>query len=69
MATNAVTRRLAFNTMSPQPVGAERPVDPDGHLGGSALHAPHHFRATDASDQPHVGRSRVGGHPGSELGR
>eukprot|EP00965_Chrysotila_dentata_P164834 5442523-Pleurochrysis_carterae.AAC.1 len=30
MATNPVTRRLAFNTMSPQPVGAVWPVDPDG---------------------------------------
>eukprot|EP00965_Chrysotila_dentata_P064169 2124942-Pleurochrysis_carterae.AAC.1 len=30
MATNPVrTRRPAFNTMSPQPVGATRPVDPD----------------------------------------
>eukprot|EP00965_Chrysotila_dentata_P154830 5116447-Pleurochrysis_carterae.AAC.1 len=25
MATNPVARRLAFNTMSPQPVGAARP--------------------------------------------
>eukprot|EP00965_Chrysotila_dentata_P161060 5317990-Pleurochrysis_carterae.AAC.1 len=38
MATNPVTRRLAFNTMSPQPVGAARPVDPDGHV---ALHYMH----------------------------
>eukprot|EP00965_Chrysotila_dentata_P066520 2202452-Pleurochrysis_carterae.AAC.1 len=30
MATNPVTRQLTFNTMSPQPVGAMRPVDPDG---------------------------------------
>eukprot|EP00965_Chrysotila_dentata_P125676 4154516-Pleurochrysis_carterae.AAC.1 len=29
MATNPVARRLALNTMSPQPVGATRPVDPD----------------------------------------
>eukprot|EP00965_Chrysotila_dentata_P168460 5562992-Pleurochrysis_carterae.AAC.1 len=30
MATNPATRRLAFNTMSPQPVGATQPVDPYG---------------------------------------
>eukprot|EP00965_Chrysotila_dentata_P181569 5993610-Pleurochrysis_carterae.AAC.7 len=30
MATNPVTRQLAFSTMSPQPVGAMRPMDPDG---------------------------------------
>eukprot|EP00965_Chrysotila_dentata_P098628 3260612-Pleurochrysis_carterae.AAC.1 len=30
MATNPVTHRLAFNTMSPPPVGAARPVNPDG---------------------------------------
>eukprot|EP00965_Chrysotila_dentata_P034990 1164159-Pleurochrysis_carterae.AAC.2 len=38
MATNPVTRRLAFNTISPQPVGARRPVDPDGQV---ALHYTH----------------------------
>eukprot|EP00965_Chrysotila_dentata_P169468 5595597-Pleurochrysis_carterae.AAC.1 len=39
MATNLVTRRLAaFNTMSPQPVGATRPVDSDGQM---ALHYTH----------------------------
>eukprot|EP00965_Chrysotila_dentata_P094888 3138258-Pleurochrysis_carterae.AAC.1 len=38
MATNPVTRRLVFNTMSPQPVGARRPVDPDGQV---ALHYTH----------------------------
>eukprot|EP00965_Chrysotila_dentata_P120494 3984653-Pleurochrysis_carterae.AAC.1 len=38
MATNPVTRRLAFNTMCPQPVGAARPVDPDGQV---ALHYTH----------------------------
>eukprot|EP00965_Chrysotila_dentata_P102037 3368350-Pleurochrysis_carterae.AAC.1 len=38
MATNSVTRRLAFNTMSPQPVGVARPVDLDGQV---ALHHTH----------------------------
>eukprot|EP00965_Chrysotila_dentata_P171967 5675129-Pleurochrysis_carterae.AAC.1 len=32
MATNPVTRQLAFNTVTPEPVGARRPpLDPDGH--------------------------------------
>eukprot|EP00965_Chrysotila_dentata_P199530 6179439-Pleurochrysis_carterae.AAC.1 len=31
MATNPVTRKLAFNTMTPEPVGARRPsVNPNG---------------------------------------
>eukprot|EP00965_Chrysotila_dentata_P160050 5285060-Pleurochrysis_carterae.AAC.1 len=38
MATNPVARRLAFNTMSPRPVGATRPMDPDGQV---ALHYTH----------------------------
>eukprot|EP00965_Chrysotila_dentata_P094125 3111263-Pleurochrysis_carterae.AAC.3 len=31
MATNPVTRRLAFSSMSPHSVGAMRPVEPDGN--------------------------------------
>eukprot|EP00965_Chrysotila_dentata_P050977 1690822-Pleurochrysis_carterae.AAC.1 len=38
MATNPVTRRLAFNSMNPHPVGAMRPVKPDGQV---ALHFTH----------------------------
>eukprot|EP00965_Chrysotila_dentata_P126438 4179626-Pleurochrysis_carterae.AAC.1 len=39
MATNPVTRQLAFNTMTPEPVGAWRPpMDPDGQV---ALHYIH----------------------------
>eukprot|EP00965_Chrysotila_dentata_P135562 4481532-Pleurochrysis_carterae.AAC.1 len=39
MATNPVTRKLAFNTMTLEPVGARRPpVDPDGQV---ALHYTH----------------------------
>eukprot|EP00965_Chrysotila_dentata_P255080 6212093-Pleurochrysis_carterae.AAC.3 len=35
MATNPVTRRLAFSSMSPHLVGTMRPVKPDGQV---ALH-------------------------------
>eukprot|EP00965_Chrysotila_dentata_P245325 6206487-Pleurochrysis_carterae.AAC.1 len=38
IATNLVTRRLAFNSMSPHSVGAMRPVEPDGQV---ALHYTH----------------------------
>eukprot|EP00965_Chrysotila_dentata_P101659 3356336-Pleurochrysis_carterae.AAC.2 len=38
MATNPVTRRLAFNSMSPHSIGAMRPVEPDGQV---ALHYTH----------------------------
>eukprot|EP00965_Chrysotila_dentata_P254801 6211992-Pleurochrysis_carterae.AAC.2 len=38
MATNPVTRQLAFNAMSPQQVGSIRPIEPDGQV---ALHYIH----------------------------
>eukprot|EP00965_Chrysotila_dentata_P022858 757827-Pleurochrysis_carterae.AAC.3 len=38
IATNPLTRRLAFNSISPHPAGALRPMEPDGQV---ALHYTH----------------------------
>eukprot|EP00965_Chrysotila_dentata_P135855 4491031-Pleurochrysis_carterae.AAC.1 len=67
MATNLVTRRLAFNTMSPQPVGARRTVDPDSQV---ALHYTHLIICAQRGCIRPITRWTItcGGYPGGELG-
>eukprot|EP00965_Chrysotila_dentata_P174072 5746406-Pleurochrysis_carterae.AAC.1 len=51
MATNPMTRRLAFNSMSPHSVGAMLPVEPNGQV---ALHYKHFvilIRSANAFDK------------------
>eukprot|EP00965_Chrysotila_dentata_P152504 5040000-Pleurochrysis_carterae.AAC.1 len=60
MATNPVTRRLVFNTKHESATCWSNSAGGSGSWsGGSALLAPHHFRATNTSDQSHVGQPRA----------